>query len=154
KFRKSPVRGFRTGFSKLSQLLSKELFYLLPSDDKHRKLVIFSDSREDAASISNGLERSHFSDLLREAMYDELTKSAIDEAELLKDLEIFGEARSEISRRMAAEQPDEIPALLDAINIAKSEIPSGLPSVLRQTLEQARGAATQRIASIKQRASN
>ena len=29
-FRKSPSRGFRTGFSKLTQLLSKELFYLIP----------------------------------------------------------------------------------------------------------------------------
>lgn len=153
KFRKSPVRGFRTGFSKLSQLLSKELFYLLPSDEKQRKLVIFSDSREDAASISNGLERSHYSDLLREAMYDELMKSAIDEAVLLNDLETFREARSAVSQRLASEHPAEVPALLDAINFAKSEIPSGLSSLLRQTLEQARDAAIQRLSSIKERAS-
>ena len=55
-YRRSPVRGFRTGFSKVSQLLTKELFYLLPENEK-RKLVVFSDSREDAASISNGIER-------------------------------------------------------------------------------------------------
>ncbi len=53
-----PIRGFRTGFSKVSQLLSKELFYQLPDTEDSRKLVVFSDSREDAASISNGIEKS------------------------------------------------------------------------------------------------
>jgi len=61
KYRKSPVRGFRTGFSKLSQLLAKELFYSLPEGDA-RKLVVFSDSREDAAAIANGMERTHYLD--------------------------------------------------------------------------------------------
>ena len=74
-YRKSPVRGFRTGFGKLTQVLSKEMFYFLP--DEAKKLVAFSDSREDAAGLANGIERSHYSDLLREAMYDELRKCAI-----------------------------------------------------------------------------
>ena len=60
-FRRSPIRGFRTGFSKVSQILAKELFYILPKTD--RKLVVFSDSREDAAAISNGIERNHYNDL-------------------------------------------------------------------------------------------
>ena len=86
------LRGFRTGFSKVSQLLTKELFYLLPEDEK-RKLVVFSDSREDAASISNGIERSHYLDLMREATYDELRRVALGEASLLQDLQNFGEPR-------------------------------------------------------------
>ena len=72
-FRKSPIRGFRTGFSRVTQILSKEMFYFLP--EASRKLVVFSDSRQDAAELANGIERSHYSDLLREAMYDELLKS-------------------------------------------------------------------------------
>ncbi|MFM6398708.1 DEAD/DEAH box helicase, partial [Planktothrix sp.] len=72
KIRKSPIRGFRTGFSKVSQLLSKELFYQLPDNEESRKLVVFSDSREDAASIANGIERSHYDDLVRETIVDEL----------------------------------------------------------------------------------
>ena len=45
--RKSPLRGFRTGFSKLTQLLSKELFHLIPGQaGDNRKLVLFSDSRK------------------------------------------------------------------------------------------------------------
>ena len=77
KFRKSPVRGFRTGFGRITQILSKEIFYFLPEGSK--KLVVFSDSRQDAAVLANGIERSHYLDLVREAMYDELMKAAVSE---------------------------------------------------------------------------
>lgn len=70
----SSIRGFRTGFSKASQLYAKELLYQLPPGDDTRKVVAFSDSREDAAQIANGIERSHFTDLLREILLDELQK--------------------------------------------------------------------------------
>ena len=80
----APVRGFRTGFSKVTQLLSKELFYFL--DEANRKLVVFSDSREEAASLANGVERSHYRDLVREALYDELTLEAVGRPLLLADL--------------------------------------------------------------------
>ena len=76
-YRKSPIRGFRTGFSRVTQILAKELFYFLP--EASRKLVVFSDSRQDAAELANGIERSHYSDLLREAMYDELLKSVTED---------------------------------------------------------------------------
>ena len=69
-YRKSPIRGFRTGFGRVTQILSKEMFYFLPEGS--RKLVAFSDSRQDAAELANGIERSHYSDLVREAMYEEL----------------------------------------------------------------------------------
>ena len=82
--RLSSIRGFRTGFSRLSQLFSKELFYQLPEDRESRKLVIFSDSRENAASISNGIERTHYYDIVREAIIDELKQLAIGQLYLLK----------------------------------------------------------------------
>lgn len=66
--RKSPIRGFRAGFSKTSQIFAKELFYQLPEGKGKRKLVSFSDSREDAAAIANGIERNHYQDLLRDEM--------------------------------------------------------------------------------------
>ena len=70
----SSIRGFRTGFAKTTQLFAKELVYQLPDSAKHRKLVVFSDSREDAAQIANGIERNHFTDLLREILLRELQK--------------------------------------------------------------------------------
>jgi hypothetical protein len=82
--RKSPVRGFRTGLSKATQLLTKELFSLLPADG--RKIVAFADSREDAASFANGVEKSHHKDLLREALYDEMWLRAYGLPAVLSDL--------------------------------------------------------------------
>ncbi len=76
-FRQSPIRGFRTGFGRVTQILAKEMFYLLPEDSK--KLVVFSDSRQDAAELANGIERSHYTDLVREAMYEELRQAAVIE---------------------------------------------------------------------------
>ena len=63
--RLSPIRGFRAGFAKSTQTFAKELFYQLPTVHKP-KLVTFSDSREDAASVANSIEREQYSDLLRD----------------------------------------------------------------------------------------
>lgn len=66
------IRGFRTGFAKTTQMFAKELMYQLPNSEAERKLVVFSDSREDAAQIANGIERNHFTDLMREILVNEL----------------------------------------------------------------------------------
>ncbi|MCY7351538.1 MAG: DEAD/DEAH box helicase [Cytophagaceae bacterium] len=73
----SSVRGFRTGFAKAAQILAKELLYQLPPTSQQRKLVVFSDSREEAASIANGIERSHFTDLLREVLIGYLQRNVL-----------------------------------------------------------------------------
>ncbi|HYW82644.1 MAG TPA: DEAD/DEAH box helicase, partial [Spirochaetia bacterium] len=152
-YRKSPVRGFRTGFSKMTQLLSKELFYLLPHGETP-KLVVFSDSREDAASISNGIERSHYLDLVREAMYDELASMALGETALLDDLQATGTPSQPAAVRYAQANPGTAPALLSDIQLAATPIPAGLPPALQQPLEQARNAAIARIQEIQARGSS
>ena len=65
----SPLRGFRTGFSKTTQIFAKELFYQLPTK-YNPKLVTFSDSREDAASVANNIERKQFEDLSRDVFIE------------------------------------------------------------------------------------
>lgn len=81
----SPVRGFRTGYSKVTQLLIEELFNQLPHE--MRKVVTFSDSREDAARTSIGVERNHYYQLLRELFVNELIILADGKAQILNDLE-------------------------------------------------------------------
>ena len=61
--RHSPIRGFMAGYSRVSLNLTSDLFVSLPR--KGRKLISFSDSREDAAKLANEIERSHFSDLMK-----------------------------------------------------------------------------------------
>jgi len=73
KRKQSPFRGFRTGFGKVTQILSKELFDSLPDGKKAKKLVAFSDSREDAAKLAKNIEEEHYRSLLREVIIHNIT---------------------------------------------------------------------------------
>lgn len=70
KFRLSPLRNFRAGFAKTTQLLATELFDAQRAADpnKDSKLVSFSDSRQDAAKAALDIERNHHQDLRRELL--------------------------------------------------------------------------------------
>ncbi len=75
-FRLSPIRNFRAGFAKTTQLLSTELFGLLRIEDATPKLVSFSDSRQDAARAALDIESRRHQDLWRELLVRELRKVA------------------------------------------------------------------------------
>ncbi|MDE0518928.1 MAG: DEAD/DEAH box helicase, partial [Bdellovibrionales bacterium] len=114
---KTPIRGFRTGFSKMIQILSKELFYQLDKDNK--KLIVFSDSREEAARVSNGIERSHYRDLVRETIYNELHWIVKGEPALLSNIEEYGELRSDIAKKYEKEHKGSFKQLEDHIKYIK-----------------------------------
>lgn len=65
---RSPIRAFRTGVSKASQLVATELFELLHAIGAEAKSIVFSDSRQDAANQSLEIERLHLRDLRREIL--------------------------------------------------------------------------------------
>jgi Lhr-like helicase len=149
KRRPSPVRGFRTGFSKVSQLLTKELFYELPKGEQ-RKIVVFSDSREDAASISNGIERSHYQDLVREAAFDVLSDFAVGEPALLKDLDLYGEPREPHARRFSERHAQRAEGLRQDLDLIKqTPNPETLPERFRAAYDASRRKIDQ-IATIGQ----
>lgn len=104
KSKTTPIRGFRTGFAKTTQMFAKELMYQLPDSENERKLVVFSDSREDAAQISNGIERNHFTDLVREIAVDELHSTLMTRHNILHAIEEGNEA----SKRQYRESTPEI----------------------------------------------
>jgi hypothetical protein len=68
RFRLSPLRNFRAGFAKTTQLLATELFDSLRLNSGEPKLVSFSDSRQDAAKAALDVERRHHEDIRREAL--------------------------------------------------------------------------------------
>lgn len=74
---RSPIRAMRTGFEKINQVLTTELANDL--SERERKLIVFTDSRQDAAKLSAGLGLRHYQDLLRQLMYLRL-KAAGDPA--------------------------------------------------------------------------
>jgi len=115
--RKSPIRGFRTGFSKTSQIFAKELMLQLPDNSKERKLVVFSDSREDAAQVANGIERNHFDDLLRETLLFELHHNFLLQQDLISAFENDNDA---IKRYFEADHPNIFEDVSTIIYHAKS----------------------------------
>ena len=64
----TPLRIHRTGFQKACQVIAGALAREMPTEQNgkpSRKLVIFSDSRQDAAKLSSGMEQDHYRDMVR-----------------------------------------------------------------------------------------
>lgn len=64
----SPLRQHRTGIQKSSQVIASALARETPDtaeNKSNRKLVVFTDSRQDAAKLSAGMELDHFRDMVR-----------------------------------------------------------------------------------------
>lgn len=60
---RSPYRTVTTRHERVNQVLLDELMGSLPED--RRKLVVFTDSRQDAAKLSAGVRLEHYEDLIR-----------------------------------------------------------------------------------------
>ena len=72
----SPLRSFRTGFAKASQLLATEVFSLLHVSGTAPKSIVFSDSRQDAARAALDIERRHHQDMRRQLLVAEIRRLA------------------------------------------------------------------------------
>jgi DEAD/DEAH box helicase domain-containing protein len=147
KRRSSPIRGFRTGFSKVSQIFTKELFHQLPKESE-RKLIVFSDSREDAAQISNGVERNHYSDLVREIVIDELYLNALSEPRLFEELLLGGEL-SEESNLFATRFPGKYNIINRDVKFYRAEL--NPDDIFYENSKMAKEEATERIKTIIRR---
>ena len=107
--RLSPIRNFRAGFAKTTQLLASETFHLLKLHVDDAKLVSFSDSRQEAAKAALDVESRHHEDLRREVLVNELRKRAqpIDEADVARRLTaakgLLAEAGGDEFDRLVAE---------------------------------------------------
>ena len=67
----SPIRDLGSGFQRVMQLLCDSLLREMP-DLQSRKLVLFSDSRQDAAKLSTGIKLAHYRDTLRQVAFSTL----------------------------------------------------------------------------------
>lgn len=82
---KSPIRFMRTGFEKVTQVLADALLRHIADEPAQRKLVSFTDSRQDAAKIAAGLEKRHYEDTARQLL---VTATGAG-SEAREDLECF-----------------------------------------------------------------
>ncbi len=126
---RSPVRTQRTGFQKIAQVLSDGLLRDLsqPPFSTERKLVVFSDSRQDAAKLSAGMRFSHYRDALRQALMDALSQQAAGPQAF--DAQCQGQALSPEEQQAAqafqAEHPGDATTIAMAANPATAGLPSG-----------------------------
>lgn len=74
--RRSPIRSFRTGFAKTSQLLVTEVMEILKRAGTIPKVVAFSDSRQDAAKTAIDVERHHHNDTRRKLLVEALNQAS------------------------------------------------------------------------------
>jgi len=81
--RQTPIRSFATGLNQVSLLLTKHLMASM-SPGASRKLVAFSDSRQSAATLANGVESEQWRHLLRTFVLGELRRLANARLPLLK----------------------------------------------------------------------
>lgn len=113
--RLSPLRGFRTGFAKTTQLLASELFGLVRRVSPTAKLVSFSDSRQDAAKAALDIEQRHHEDVRRELLVTSLRDIAATRRTRV-DLEAERTSLgAEIGRLGAAGQYDAVASLLQRL---------------------------------------
>lgn len=128
----SPIRAFRTGFSKSSELYAKSLMYQLTgneNDDDKRKLVVFSDSREDAAQISNNIERSHYTDTLRDIISRSGKTLEIEQSIKLHIYNAFINHDTDLISRYRNEYPDIYRIILDLIDTSQRPNTYGDPDL-------------------------
>jgi DEAD/DEAH box helicase domain-containing protein len=81
--RPAPIRSFATGLNQTSLLLTKHLMGVMPVG-AGRKLVAFSDSRQSAARLANGVESEQWEHLLRVAVLREIRQRAAGGIEPIK----------------------------------------------------------------------
>ncbi|WP_456282165.1 DEAD/DEAH box helicase [Cupriavidus sp. JZ107] len=81
--RPAPIRSFATGLNQTSLLLTKHLMGVMPVG-AGRKLVAFSDSRQSAARLANGVEFEQWEHLLRVAVLREIRQRAAGGLEPIK----------------------------------------------------------------------
>src|ERR1017187_5275977 len=98
----SPIRDMGSGFQRIVQLLCDGLVREMESQQS-RKLVLFSDSRQDAAKLSTGIKTSHYLDVVRQIVFRrllELEQNAV--AEHIVANQVFSQSREfiDLQRRM------------------------------------------------------
>jgi DEAD/DEAH box helicase domain-containing protein len=128
--RLSPIRNFRTGFAKTTQLLASELFDLIRIQDPEPKLVSFSDSRQDAANAALDIESRHHDDIKREALIDSIR--AVAQSRLSADAleQRLNAKQAELQAIIAGGDYARISTLAEECEALSQQMRSGIDSAV------------------------
>ena len=104
---RSPIRGGRTGFARVSQVLIDQLLRELREADASPKTLVFTDSRDDAARTSAGVALNHYRNTVRQAV-DRIARETRPVGELMRAL-AAGEDSTSDQLAMAKAHADSNP---------------------------------------------
>ena len=150
-FRLSPIRNFRAGFGKTTQLLATELFdaQRLANARDTAKLVSFFDSRQDAAKGALSIERNHHQDLRRELLVLCLRR-AIAGRRTTADIQVeLGRANARLLEAVkAGETVTDLAMPIDGLRNEleeASELSVALGEILEEPVTEALGGRDRRV---------
>ena len=119
----SPIRDMGSGFQRVVQLLCDGLIRAMEISDA-RKLVLFSDSRQDAAKLSTGIKNAHYLDSVRQIAFRTLLEqdaTALLAFQRAQEIHAHAQALLGIQRKLASgasltpEETQRMPSLMAAL---------------------------------------
>ena len=141
----APIRTQRTGFQKVAQVLSDSIIREIAppggtdatsAEDARRKLVMFSDSRQDAAKLAVGVAKSHWQDAVRQTLVDALSDTPRGVTEYKRQVqgESLTSDESLLASRFAMARQGEVQAILSSRIDALRNTPSAIGGLTMQEL--------------------
>ena len=127
----SPIRDMGSGFQRIVQLLCDGLVREMAHQPRSRKLVLFSDSRQDAAKLSTGIMTAHYLDAIRQVAFRRLAEQERMAAEVGLATQATHEQAQELlqlQRRMPAGtlSLDEVARYGQLVSVLPSDVVSSV----------------------------
>lgn len=126
----SPIRTMGTGYSKVSQIIVEQVMKELskvvnPEKFEREKLVVFSDSRRDAATISAELQLNHYRDAVRAWVETSLLEQGEPDKTLVEFVDLVRNSSPEaLSCAFAVKNPQDSITLMAFLN---GQLPNSHP---------------------------
>lgn len=108
----SPLSSHGTGAQKVAQIFADEFMNKIrldnPDDDKKAKIVLFSDSRQNAAKYSAGIENDHYTDAVRAAVLSIMREQTNDPMRSKAISEILSYAKDDITEEEFTQETESL----------------------------------------------
>ena len=82
---RSPIRAHTQGAAQATQLLVSQIVRSTGDDPESSRTIVFTDSRDDAATTAIGLSANHYADLIRQLVQQQLQSAEDEVVEILRD---------------------------------------------------------------------
>lgn len=156
---RSPIRAHTAGAAAALQAYLGEFTRQMGDSPQEQRTLVFTDSRDDAASTAVGVSLNHFRDLVRQLLRRVIHEKPERLVDLLQRM-IRGQALSSDDEALARSGMERYPGLFDAMQLVDVLTRAGMehqiPREQRDTIEdaarrEALGADTKRWTTLRQR---